>query len=568
MADNYWTRAQAQRLSRRRMLAGAGAAGVGAAGLALVGCGDDDDGGGGGPAGPTTAAPTPAQQGVATAATAAADKPVRGGTLRLGTWLNVLGIDPHIEVSVGLTQMSKVYSYLGGFSSTDQKFYPQLAESVETPSPTEFIFKLRKDVKFQNVAPVNGRALTAEDVLYSLQRFRDIPQAQNNDFFKTTTDKMQVIDQYTFKLTTKLPYAESLSEIGGIQKAIVAKEDVEAKKDLSVGGVGSGPFIIKDYEKGVKLNLERNPDYFDKDKPYPDKITWQTILDQSILLAAYKNDQLDINGTLLTKLDFEDLQKNNKLVNVKIPALHYGSLGMNASIKPFNDPRVRQAIYVGVDRKPFIDKVFLGEARVMGPLSAGLDFWALTAEQLKPYIGPDIQKAKELLSAAGYADGLSFDIETSGGVQLYIDHAEVLLSELKKIGINATLKLSDLPSYLSTKLFTGEFGATVFTHNPYESPKIPLGFYHKNGLGNGSWWHYDNPAVTAAIDKQAGEMDVQKRKQLVLDAQKLILDDYAPLLNFASPTLFNSYHKRVGGYDVNLRGYQAFRISEYINPNA
>ena len=60
----------------------------------------------------------------------------------------------------------------------------------------------------------------------------------------------------------------------------------------------------------------------------------------------------------------------------------------------------------------------------------------------------------------------------------------------------------------------------------------------------------------------------EKRKQLVLDAQKLILDDYAPLLNFASPSLFDSYHKRVGGYDPKFRGYQLWRYTEYIKPNA
>ncbi|OAI44373.1 hypothetical protein AYO38_09820 [bacterium SCGC AG-212-C10] len=201
------------------MLTGAGAAGAGLAGMALVGCGDDDDDDGGGGGNATIAVATPAPAGVAGTPTASAEKPTRStGTLRLGTFLDVLGIDPHIEVSIGLTQAAKVYTFLGGFNSKDQTFNVLAAEGVEQPSPTEFTFKMRKDVKFANIAPVNGRALTADDVLYSLSRFRDLPQAQNNDFFKTTVDKMQVIDASTFKITTKTPYAESLSEIGGVQK--------------------------------------------------------------------------------------------------------------------------------------------------------------------------------------------------------------------------------------------------------------------------------------------------------------------------------------------------------------
>lgn len=564
---NYWTRLQGRRLNRRRFVGGAAVAGVGAAAVGLVGCGDDDNGGGNQTATSGPANNTPAAPSVASPTATPAEQPTRGGTLRTGTFLNVLGIDPHIEVSVGLTTAAKVYTYLGGFNSADQTFNPILAQKVEQPGPTEFIFTLRKDVKFQNIAPVNGRVVTADDVLYSLQRFRDLPQAQNNDFFKTVTDKMEVVDASTFRLTTKLPYAESLSEIGGIQKAIVAKEDVEARKDLSNGGVGAGPFIIENYVKGENTTIKKNPDFYDKNLPYLDKITMQTILDTNSLLQAYKSDQLDINGALLTKLDYEDLLKNNKLITTKIPALHYGSLGMNASVKPFNDPRVRQAIYTGVDRKQFVDKVFQGEATPQGPLNVGLAFWVISADELKPFIGPDVANAKKLLSAAGYENGFDMDIETSGGVQLYIDHAEVLVAELKKLGINATLKLSDLPTYLSTKLFKGNFNATVFTHNPYETPKIPLAFYHKDGLGGGNWWNYNNPDVNTAVEKQIQELDIQKRKQLVKDAQLTILKDYAPLMNFASPTLFNSMNKRVGGYEYDkYRGYQYWRYTEYLKP--
>ncbi|MCC7362817.1 MAG: ABC transporter substrate-binding protein [Dehalococcoidia bacterium] len=565
--DNYWMRRlRAGAVSRRRFVGGAAGAGLGAAALGLVGCGDDDDSGD--TDGDATSAPAtaPATQGVASATATATEAVKKGGTYRTGTFLNVLGIDPHIEVSVGLTQMARVYTFLGGFSIKDQTFKPLLAETVEIPGTagTEFIFKLRKDAKWQNTAPVNGRPVTAEDVKYSYERFRDLPQAQNNDFFKAVVDKMEVIDANTFRLTTKFPYAESLSEIGDTQKAIVAKEDVEAKKDLSTGGVGAGPYMIESYAKGESIVLKKNPDYFDKSVAHVDKMQWQTILDMSTLLQAYQSDQHDVCGALLTKLDYEELKKNSNLVNSKMPALHYGSFGMNASVKPFDNPMVRQAIYVGVDRKQFVDKVFQGEATPMGPISVGLDYWALPQSELATYIGPDVKKAKELLSAAGYPDGFEFDIETSGGVQLYIDHAEVLVPELKKLGITANLKLSDLSTYLSAKLFKGDFNATIFTHNPYESPKIPLAMYHNNGLGGGSWWHYKNDTITAAIDKQSMELDVAKRKEQMLEIQRQLLKDGAPMMNFASPQLFSSYHKRVGGFDPTLRTYQVFAYTENI----
>lgn len=556
----YRTRMAGRAVTRRWVL---GTAAIGGAAF-VAACGGDSKDGDSTGAGQQATASGPAPAGPASQATQ--ETPVKGGTLRLGTFLNVLGIDPHIEVSVGLTQMAKVYTYLGGFNSIDQKFNPVFAQTLEQKGPTEFVFQLRRGVKFQNIAPVSGREVTAQDVLYSMERFRDLPKAQNNDYFKTVVDKMEAVDSHTFRVTTKAPYAESLSELGGIQKAIVAREAVEKFSDLSQNAIGAGPFIMEDYVKGERLTLKKNPDYFDKSLPHLDTIKWITILDTNTLIQAYKSDQLDINGALLTKLDFDDLQRNDKLVNTKFPALHYGSLGLNASVKPFDDKRVRQALWSGVDRAQFIDKVALGEGTPQGVLNNGLNFWALSQDEAKPFIGYDLKKAKDLLAAAGYANGFEMEIETSGGVQLYIDHAEVLVSELKKLNINAKLKLTDLSAYLSDKLFKGAFNATVFTHNPYESPKIPLGFYHKLGLGALSWWHYDNPQVTAAIDAQNAELDVNKRQRLVKDAQKLILEDGGPMINFYSPTAFASYNKRVGGYDPTLRGWQTFRISEFIKP--
>jgi peptide/nickel transport system substrate-binding protein len=544
---------------------GATALGAGAAWLAACGS-DSDEGSSSGAAQQATAA----AGGQAT--TAAAETPVRGGTMRKGTYLNVLGIDPHIEVSIGFIMMASVYTYLGAVNPVDEKFHPIVVESFEQPSPTEFIFRLRKGVKFHDVAPVNGRELIAEDVKYSKERFRDLPQAQNNDYYKKTVDQMDAVDPYTFRLTTKQPWAESLREVGGVQQAIVPREAVERYKDLSQNAIGAGPYILEEYVKGERTSLKRNPNYFETGKPYPDAIKWQTILDQATLREAYKNDQIDIGqgayeGTLLNKLDFDDLQKNKNLVNTKMLSLSYGSLGLNATVKPFDDKRVRQALWVGVDRQQFVDKHGLGEGVPQGVLAMSLDFWALSPEDLKPYIGPDVKKAKDLLSAAGYANGFEMEIDTSGGVQQYIDHAEILIAELKKLNITAKLKLTDLSSFLSDKLFKGNFNAVVFTHNPYESPKVPLGFYHKNGIGTESWFHYNNPEVSAAIDAQNAETDVNKRQQLVKNAQKLILEDGGPLINFYTRPLFQSWHKRVGGIDPNERVFHYFRYREFLKPS-
>src|SRR5690606_36807955 len=132
----------------------------------------------------------------------------------------------------------------------------------------------------------------------------------------------------------------------------------------------------------------------------------------------------------------------------------------------------------------------------------------------------------------------------------------------------AELELRELGDYLSNKLFAGNFTATVFTHNPYETPKIPLGFYHSNGIGNGSWWNYDNPEISAMIDAQEQELDVDARLQLMKDTQIAILEDAGPLINMISPIGYGSYLPRVGGYDPFLRRYSYHLHTEFLKPDA
>jgi peptide/nickel transport system substrate-binding protein len=564
--------------TRRRFLQASSATAGGAAALALVGCGDDDDDhdGGDGTATATesevespdgTSSPEPAT-GTATERPAGTEGQVAGGTIRTGTFLAVLGIDPHIEVSVGLLTCAAVYTPLGAFNSQDQTFNLLFAESLEQISDTEFIFSLRQGVNFHDIPPVNAREQIAQDVVYSFERFRDLPQAQNNAFLKTIVNSMEAVDSHTFRLTTKTPYAETLLNLGGAQASIVPQEAVEAFGDLSTNAIGAGPYQLAEYKKAVSSHLVRNPNYWDQPKPYPDEATSVVILDTGTLIQAYRSDEIDINGALLTKLDYEELLGDEDLVNSTLPALHYGSFGLNASVAPWNDVRVRKALYMGIDRQQFIDKIGQGDGTPMGALNVGLDFWAMPQDELAPYIGPDVDGAKALLSEAGYPDGFDITILTTAGVQLFIDHAEILVSELAKLGINAELSLSDLTTYLTSILFAGNFDATVFTHNPYETPYIPLGFYHRTGLSGVNWFHYDNAELSALLDTANVTLDVEERKAHVLEAQKMVLEDAAPMLNFYSPTAYSSHHKRLKGYDPTLRSFQAFQYTEWLDPNA
>jgi len=548
---------RAGRLSRRHLIGSVGPLWVGAAALAAACRGGDEPESAG-------ADGVPAQAGGAV--TPAAETPVKGGTLRTGTSVAALGIDPHTAVGDGQPTVVKVYSYLGAYDNINQQYTLLNAESLEQPSDNEFIFKLRPGVRFHDIAPVSGREVNAQDVVYSFERFRDHPRAQGNAFYKTLVERMDAPEPGVFHVKTTTPYAEALSDMFGIQKPIIPREAVEKFGDLSINAIGAGPFMLDEYVRGERTVLKRNPNYLDPDLPHVDTIRQVTILDPNTLLQAFKSDQLDINGAELTKLDFDDLSRDDTLVTVRLPALYYGSLGVSVAVKPYDDPRVRQALYVGIDRRQFIDKIGLGEGSAMGPLNVGHEFWVISPEELKPYVGPDVKKARDLLSAAGYPDGFDMTL-TTGSIPSYTNHAEVLIPELKKIGINARLQTSEIGSYLTNVLRPGNFEATVFVHAAYDTPRIPLSHYHKGGLDGGvSRWRYDNPRVNALFDTQNGALDVNQRRQIILDLQRAILEDWAPMINLFSPMGYVAYHRRLGGYDPRLRSYQLFRYSEFLKP--
>ncbi len=215
------------RVSRRRMLA-AGVGGAAAvATVAAIGCGGD--------AGP---APTPA--------------PRRGGTLRTATTLPLAyGLDPQAETGTGLAIFPRVYGYLLHVDPADGSTVYDHAHSVEQPDPQTYIIRMRDGVRFQDIPPVGGRAVTAEDAVLSLLRFRDNPIVLNKTWHATVLDSADVIDPLTVRVTTKRAYAYSVAEIGAIGAGAILPKELISGVDLSSSGVGSGPFRIDAVEAGA-----------------------------------------------------------------------------------------------------------------------------------------------------------------------------------------------------------------------------------------------------------------------------------------------------------------------------
>ncbi len=331
--SNYWQR----RLSRRRVLQATVVGGVGIAAAAIIGC---DEEGTGSPQGPSQTGD------------AGREQPIRGGTLAL---VNE-GAEqlPHLDVhqnSFGVLHGSGAgiaYSRLVMFDlnkyPAELAFTGDVAESWENPDPATWVFKLRRDVKWQNIAPVNGRPVGGQDVIYSFQRQQ---QESANAGIIAAFDKMEAMDDYTVRITTKRPDADFLYSVGDQRSKIVAKEAADLNGDLKQGPtIGSGPWILEEWVQEQNLRMRRNPDYYRIELPYADVYNRIVIPDIQTAQAAFRTGQIlqvNTNGqiTKLLNQSVPDLQ----VVDSKLLGVGGGvRLWMSPVNGPTRDVRVRQAL--------------------------------------------------------------------------------------------------------------------------------------------------------------------------------------------------------------------------------
>ena len=524
--SEYWQRFSKQRLSRRKMpAAGAGAAGV--AGFALVGCGggEKENGTNGG---------TPGGDG----------SPKRGGVFQQGTTIGALSIDPHTDVTMGLAFVPFIYGYLlhqvEMFEGAPLLMYDN-ATSHEQPDDLTYVFNMRKGVHFQNLPPVNGREVVAEDVVYSFNRITSVaPQP----FWKNYVKTMSAPDPYTFRLDIAKPYAYTLPDVGG---AIVPKEAVEQWGDLKTHGLGSGPFQVKNIARGASMEMERNPDYYAEGIPYLDGINWRIIPDDSSLRASFRARQLDTYAAP-TKIQADDVRSfGNDVVSTREPELTISMVNLNEiKVPELQDVRVREALDIALDRDAMIDKLCFGEGNYCGPVSWGLGFWSLPQDELRQRFKRDLTKAKQLLEAANAGD-LTLDLKFLSGP--LADLCAVVKDQLEEIGITVKLVPMELGTFVSA-LSGQDFQLMIGASLPYSSEKLPMQFNHTyNFTRDQNPVRQPEPEIDSLLDQIFATPDVNERQKLVLETTRKILDRHGPFLYLFAPYRYTARWSYVRGYE-------------------
>ena len=474
---------------------------------------------------------------------AAAQTPKRGGTLTVRMW-----DPPHFDFhaaggfsyklhTLATYTHARLVKHRAGPSVTPGTFplVPDLAESWTQPTDTTYIFKLRKGVKWQPKPPVNGREFTADDVVYSIQRFQTTT-GNTNAYLLKAVDKVEAVDKHTVKFTLKEPYAWFLDILASpMVAAIVAKECVDKFGDLKKADsfVGLGPWMLESYRPNQGTTLVRNPNYYATGLPYIDKVEIVVDEDNASRISSFLAGKYDVgmeNSTAINRTDWVQIKETALKRRPGLKTMEYGSnqmshISMRTDQKPFSDVRVRHALSHAIDRQGIIDATLEGVGNINSAVPYGLKEWSLPVKELgegAKYFKYDPAEAKRLLAAAGYPNGFQGSLcFTTYGSTVLVDQMQMLLKNLKDVGIDAKLDQKEYGAYISS-CFTGNFPSMTFgPQTPFLEPDSFLyGQYFPGEPRNQS--HINDPALADMLVRQRRTFDVAKRREMVQEIQRYI----------------------------------------------
>jgi peptide/nickel transport system substrate-binding protein len=499
-------------------------------GAFLIGCGDDEE--------PTaTSAGDTATTGEGTATTGAAGDVTRGGSVKIGAQ-PATNLDPHFSTSISDIMLNhQIYDWLVEIDENNQPA-PGLATTWDSPDGQTWTFEVRSGVKFHN-----GADFTAEDVVYSFDRLRD--EAVGSPLVGLYANIAEITadspTQVTFALTN--PNPEFASDLGDYHAAILSKDVADPKAEQ----VGTGPFKLVSYSPEDRAVLEKNAEYWKEGDdgeplPYLDGLEFVFSPDVSGQVEALRGGELNFVGGLTAPMaDTVKGEASLQLITVS-SNMHY-VIHMRADEGPAADNKVRQALKLGTDHQALIDAVRPGLADVgNGGTPVGPSYGDYYLDQPP---ARDVEQAKQLLSEAGFADGLDITLTAQQTLDIP-DIATVWAEQMAEIGVTVTIETVPPDVYYGEgdqSWLEVPFGITDWGTRATPVTYFKLAYQTGGDYNESHWSDPDFDELTQQIDT---EMDREKRVDLYKQAQELMIE--------RGPVIVPYFESGVAGASANLQG--------------
>ncbi len=467
--------------------------------------------------------------------------PKRGGTLSFGRYVDSSVLEPALNTgNPDIWVLGNIMDTLVRASLDGKKVLPGVAISwASAKDNLSYTFKLRPGVRFSNGAP-----LVAEDVKWSLER------AARKDigfwsFILANLKSVDVLAKDAVRVNLKAKDPVFLTTMSAFNAAILPKasfmalpgKDETAKaKAFGDQPIGSGPFKLGSWKRGESMVLVRNPYYWEqgadgKPLPYLDRVKFEIITDDNTRILKLQSGELDAAEYIpFSRID--ELAQDTKLKMKLFTSSEINYIALNTRNKPLSDVRVRQALNLSTDKKALVSLVTFGHGKPSnGFLPSSTPLW----DSGLPGYPFDLEKAKKLMTDAGYSDGFEMSLLVRSGSADATQLGTALQQMWGQIGVKLSIQPVDTATQQSLEQSNKFDAELTYWTNDINDPSEYGGYILDPASSDSNHTGWKDPKVTALFMASQQELDPAKRAAQYKEAQKLWLDGSPFVLLYERP---------------------------------
>jgi peptide/nickel transport system substrate-binding protein len=449
------------------------------------------------------------------------------------------GLDPHIITAFNSFQVVNGIIYEGLTAvDKDLRIVPGLARSwTVSPDGKTYVFKLAPGVVFHD-----GSAMTAEDVVASLNRVLSKEIASPHASRLAAMEKAEATDPTTVTITLKEPSAPFLSSLGLI--AVVPKAFLADKDGLQRRPVGTGPFKFKEWQPNGFIELSRHEGYWSKGMPKVDGVRFNIIPESATRQVGIASGQY----AMLPNIDAATALQLKGRPGVRLSEtleLAYTLVGMNTAKAPFDNAKVREALNYALNRDEIVQAALFGAGVPGGPLSPALKDWALETKSF-PCFSHSAAKAQALLKEAGVTAPVPVTLLVLPRQDIR-DIAQVVQAQLNKAGFKAELKIPELGQFVQDWR-NSNFDAFVSTNAGSVDPDDYFFRTFRTG-GSTNVFKYTNAELDRLLDAARADVNQASRKASYDKVQTMLACD-GPVAFMTYGQLFTAARQNVQGFNI------------------
>lgn len=440
-------------------------------------------------------------------------EPVKGGEITVGIAQDLDdSLDPHQTVAAGTREV--LFNIFEGLvkPNSDGEMIPAVAEKYTlSEDGTTYTFTLREGVKFHN-----GQTVTAEDVVYSINRCAAVPEGQEKPLVAafSAVKSVEALDEKTVAVTIAQRDLEFISYM----TAAIIPADYE---NQDTAPVGTGPFKFVSRTPQQDFVMERFEDYWGA-PAWLDKVTYKICENADALVMNLNGGSIDLCAHL-TSAQASQLNQNFQVLEGTMNLVQ--AIYLNNQAKPFDNQMVRQALCYAIDRQGIMDMVADGHGTAVGS-SIYPAFAKYFLPELVDKYPHDVAKAKELLAQAGYPDGFDMTISVPNNYQPHMDTAEVVAEQLREAGINVTIQPVEWSTWLDTIYNGRQFQATVVGVDAANMTARAMLERFTSDYGK-NFINYNNPAYDALFQQAINAQDEATQTDLYKQMEAMLADTAA-----------------------------------------